>query len=91
MSIFADEQYLTDMRNYDLDFISNECIFNHVKDTVAFYRTNINLSEFNKNIMHPIKLPFDAQSYAKQLHEIIKSECISKIANKNTNHIDNFL
>lgn len=78
------------MRNYDLGFISNECIFNHVKDTVALYRTHINLSEFNKNIIDPIKLTFDAKIYGKSLDEIIKSECIRQIDKTNTNHIGYF-
>ncbi|MBO8465888.1 MAG: Eco47II family restriction endonuclease [Bacteroidetes bacterium] len=78
------------MRNYDLGFISNECIFNHVKDTVALYRTHINLSEFNKNIIDPIKLTFDAKIYGKSLDEIIESECIRQIDKTNTNHIGYF-
>ena len=34
----------------------NENLFNHVKETVLKYRFQINLKEFNKNIVDPIKL-----------------------------------
>ena len=61
-----------DMRDYNLGFISNETIFNHVKQTVELYRTHINLKDFNKNIIDPIKLTFDAKVYGKTLDEIIE-------------------
>ena len=50
------------MRKYNLGFISDEDIFNHVKNTVSQYRRSINLQEFNKNIIDPIKLTFDAKT-----------------------------
>ena len=62
------------MRDYQLGFISNENIFNHVKETVELYRNHINLKEFNKNIIDPIKLTFDSKVYGKSLEEIIESE-----------------
>lgn len=42
--------------NYNLGFISDEDIYNHVKATVEKYRTSINLQEFNDNIVDPIRL-----------------------------------
>lgn len=39
------------MRDYQLGFISNENIFNHVKETVELYRNHINLKEFNKILL----------------------------------------
>ena len=39
------------MIHYNLGFISDEDIFNHVKNTVTQYRRSINLREFNKNII----------------------------------------
>lgn len=78
------------MRDYQLGFISNETIFNHVKQTVELYRTHINLREFNKNIIDPIKLTFDAKVYGKTLDEIIESESIRQIDKTNTNHIGYF-
>ena len=36
------------MRNYALEFIKDEDLFNHVKKTVLGYSFEINLSSFNK-------------------------------------------
>lgn len=76
--------------NYGLPFISNENIFNHVKETVHKYRFTINLREFNKNIIDPIKLTFDSKVYGKEIEEIIESESIRQIDKSNTNHIGYF-
>lgn len=78
------------MRNYNLGFISNEIIFRHIKETVEQYATVIDLAEFNKNIIDPIKLTFDAKVYGKSFEEIIESECIRQIDKANTNHIGYF-
>lgn len=78
------------MRDYQLGFISNEDIYNHVKDTVESYRTYIDLSGFNENIVDPIKLTFDAKVYGKTFEEIIESECIRQIDKTNTNRIGYF-
>lgn len=78
------------MKNYDLGFIPNEDIYDHVRQTVALYRTHIDLASFNKNIVDPIKLTFDAKVYGKTLNEIIESECIRQIDKTNTNHIGYF-
>ena len=37
------------MREYNLSFIDDENLFNHVKETIEKYRFKINLKEFNKN------------------------------------------
>jgi len=47
------------MNKYNLGFLTDEEIYNHVKSTVLQYRRSINLKEFNKNIIDPIKLTFD--------------------------------
>lgn len=41
------------MKDYNLGFISNIDIYNHVKNTVLQYRRNINLKEFNKKYSRP--------------------------------------
>ena len=51
------------MRDYQLGFISNENIFNHVKETVELYRNHINLKEFNKNIIDPIFLIYNINQH----------------------------
>jgi len=78
------------MKDYGLSFISNEALFNHVKETIDNYRFKINLKQFNKNLIDPIKLTFDSKIYGKSLEEIIESEAIRQIDKSNTNHIGYF-
>lgn len=78
------------MRNYNLKFISNEILFQHVKETVLKYRFSIDLREFNKNLIDPIKLTFDSKVYNKTMHELIQDEIIRQIDKSNTNHIGYF-
>jgi hypothetical protein len=78
------------MREYNLGFISDEEIFNHVKNTVSQYRRSINLQEFNKNIIDPIKLTFDAKIYGQTIRQTIESECIRQIDKTNNNCIGYF-
>ncbi len=75
------------MKNYKLGFISNEDIFNHVKNTVLQYSTNINLKDFNKNIIDPIKLTFDAKVYGRSIKEVVIAECIRQMDKHNNNHV----
>lgn len=75
---------------YNLGFISDKDIYNHVKETVLRYQRSINLKLFNKNLIDPIKLTFDAKVYGKTFEEIIESECIRQIDKSNTNHIGYF-
>ncbi len=78
------------MGKYNLGFISDEDIFEHVKDTVKRYSDKIDLKTFNRNIIDPIKLTFDAKVYGKTLEEIIETECIRQIDKSNNNHIGYF-
>lgn len=55
------------MKQYNLGFVSDEEIYNHVKSTVLQYRRSINLKEFNKNIIDPIKLTFDSKIYGQTI------------------------
>ncbi len=78
------------MKGYSLNFISDEDLYNHVKETVQKYRFKIDLKKFNKNLIDPIKLTFDASVYQKSLEEIIESEIIRQMDKSNTNHIGYF-
>jgi Eco47II restriction endonuclease len=78
------------MRNYNLGFISDEDIYNHVKKTVDKYRFDINLGDFNKNLLDPIKLTFDSKVYQKDIAFVIESEVLRQIDKSNTNHIGYF-
>lgn len=78
------------MNNYNLTFISNENLFNHVKETVLKYKFKINLAEFNKNLVDPIKLTFDSKVYQKDVQSLINDEIMRQIDKSNTNHIGYF-
>ena len=78
------------MRDYSLGFISNDDIYNHVKETVEQYRTVIDLQEFNKNLIDPIKLTFDAKVYGMSFEEVIQTESVRQIDKTNTNKIGYF-
>lgn len=78
------------IEDYNLPFISNIDIFNHVKETIEKYRFDITLKEFNKNLVDPIKLTFDSKVYGKTIEEIIESESLRQIDKSNTNHIGYF-
>lgn len=78
------------MQNYNLDFISDEDLFRHVKETVEKYRFSIDLKKFNKNLIDPIKLTFDSKVYGKTLEETIELEIIRQMDKSNTNHIGYF-
>lgn len=78
------------MREYGLDFISDNDLFNHTKSTVEKYRFDANLSSFNKNLIDPIKLSFDAKVYGQTILTVIENEIIRQADKSNTNHIGYF-
>lgn len=76
--------------SYQLSFISDDDLFNHVQQTVEKYRFTINLNQFNDNIIDPIKLTFDAKVYDKAIQEVIEFEILRQLDKSNTNHIGYF-
>lgn len=78
------------MREYNLSFISDMDLFNHVKETIEKYRFKINLKEFNKNLIDPIKLTFDSKVYGKTIEEIIDLETVRQMDKTNSNNIGYF-
>jgi hypothetical protein len=74
------------MRKYNLSFIDDRDLFKHVKETIEKYRFSINLKEFNKNLVDPIKLTFDSKVYGKTIEEIIEMESVRQM-DKWTNQI----
>ena len=76
--------------SYNLSFIKDEDLFNHVSNTVKQYRFNIDIKSFNKNIIDPIKLTFDAKIYKKDIRSIIESEIIRQLDKSNNNLIGYF-
>jgi len=75
---------------YNLKFISDKDLFEHVKETVLKYRFKINLKQFNKNIIDPIKLTFDSKVYKKTLEDVIESEILRQKDKSNNNQIGYF-
>ena len=78
------------MREYNLNFISDVNLFNHVKETIEKYRFKISLKEFNKNLIDPIKLTFDSKVYGKTIDEIIDLETVRQMDKSNSNNIGYF-
>lgn len=78
------------MHRYNLQFISDEDIYNHVRLTVEAYRREITLAQFNENVAGPIKLTFDAKVYGKTIRQTIEDECFRQIDKSNTNRIGYF-
>ncbi|WP_336279319.1 Eco47II family restriction endonuclease [Bartonella sp. CB175] len=78
------------MRNYNLNFIKSDDLFQHVKKTIEGYRFEVDSDRFNKNIVDPIKLTFDAKVYKKNIDEIIEAESMRQIDKTNNNYIGYF-
>lgn len=76
--------------SYNLGFISDEDIYEHVKRTVDSYRREITLEQFNENIVDPIKLTFDSKVYGKSVRQAIEDECFRQIDKSNSNRIGYF-
>ncbi len=82
--------FISVMRDYNLDFISNEDLLKHVKDTVEKYRFEIDLKSFNANLVDPIKFTFDSKVYNRDIKQVIEHEIARQIDKSNTNHIGYF-
>lgn len=78
------------MTRYNLGFISDEAIFQHVKDTVEKYRFVIDLKKFNKNIIDPIKMTFDTKIYRRSVEQAVEDEVLRQLDKSNNNHIGYF-
>lgn len=80
---------------YHLDFITDDDLFNHVRETVQKYRFHMDLAKLNHNLIDPIKLTFDAGIYQKSftnqaLERILDNEVLRQMDKSNTNHIGYF-
>jgi len=78
------------MNKYNLGFISDENILSYVEETVLKYRFKIDLTDFNENLIDPIKLTFDAKIYKKDIEDVLESEIARQLDKSNTNHIGYF-
>lgn len=78
------------MQEYELSFIDDSDLYNHVKETIEQYQFCIDLKAFNKNLIDPIKLTFDAKIYGQSIEEIVEAEIIRQLDKFNSNLIGYF-
>lgn len=77
-------------QKYNLNFISDIDLFNHVKKTVEDYSFSIDLKKFSANVVDPVKLTFDKLIYKKTIADLINSEVIRQMDKSNNNSIGYF-
>ena len=78
---------------WKLNFISEKDLKENIKNTIEAYlnaMNNVDLNDFNKNIIDPIKLLFDMKVYGKTTDELIEDEINRQIDKTNTNTIGYF-
>ncbi|BDS10833.1 Eco47II family restriction endonuclease [Aureispira anguillae] len=75
---------------YNLTFISDKELLNHVYDTVKKYSFSMDLRKFNKNLIDPIKLTFDSIVYNQSYEETIENEVLRQLDKSNSNLIGYF-
>ena len=76
-----------------LSFISDDDLENHITETLKTYKDvlkSINLTQFNKNLIDPIKLTFDSIVYKKTFEQLINNELARQRDKTNTNAIGYF-
>ena len=78
------------MRKYNLNFISDKNLYDHVFETVNKYSFKMDLKKFNKNLIDPIKLTFDSIVYEQDLRETIENEVLRQLDKSNSNLIGYF-
>jgi len=78
------------VNRYNLSFIRDEDLFNHVKETIEQYSFKMDLKKFNNNLIDPIKLTFDAKVYGKTIEEIINAEIVRQLDKSNSNVLGYF-
>lgn len=78
------------MSKYNLSFISDEDLYNHVAHTVEVYSFNVDLRKFNQNLVDPIKLTFDSIVYGQSIESTIENEVIRQLDKTNSNLIGYF-
>jgi hypothetical protein len=78
------------MHKYNLNFISDEDLYKHVLETVEKYSFEMNLKQFNSNLIDPIKLTFDAIVYEQSYEDTIENEVLRQLDKTNSNLIGYF-
>ena len=80
----------TKMNEYNLQFISDKDLYNHVSKTVQAYSFEMDLKKFNKNLVDPIKLTFDSIVYEQSYEDTIENEVLRQLDKTNSNLIGHF-
>ena len=78
---------------WDIDFISKDNFRKHVKETIEKYGEKlkpVDLKQFNKNIVDPVKMLFDKNVYGSTWEEIIRNEIFRQRDKSNNNAIGYF-
>ena len=79
--------------SWELSFISEKDLTNHVKDTIDKYGEKLesfDIVRFNKNIVDPIKMIFDKTVYQTSWDEIVGNEIFRQRDKSNNNDIGYF-
>lgn len=72
---------------YNLGFISDENLFNHVKETLGRFEMEMTLKKFEKNIIDPVKLLFEMHAYETSPKSAIEREIARQIGKTAENAI----
>lgn len=78
---------------WNIDFISKDDFYKHVKNTVDSYRSSLksfDMEIFNSNTVDPIKLIFDKSIYQKNWEAIVSDEVLRQRDKGNNNSIGYF-
>ena len=81
------------MKEWPLEFISQEEFKHHVSETILKYGEKLqpyDLKRFNSNLIDPIKLIFDKSVYRSSWEEIVKNEIFRQRDKSNNNDIGYF-
>ena len=81
------------MKEWPLEFISQEEFKHHVSETILKYGEKLqpyDLKRFNSNLIDPIKLIFDKSVYRSSWEEIVKNEIFWQRDKSNNNDIGYF-
>ena len=78
---------------WNIDFITQDDFKKHIKQTILHYGDKlkgIDLKQFNKNIIDPVKLIFDKNVYNLSWEDVIKNELSRQRDKSNNNEIGYF-
>ena len=78
---------------WNIDFIEENDFKKHIKQTILHYGDKlkgIDLKQFNKNIIDPVKLIFDKNVYNLSWEDVIKNELSRQRDKSNNNEIGYF-